>query len=376
MGFFRFFLALAVVIFHSGWGGGAGPLAVFMFYILSGFVITRVLDVRYVNYKSFVLKFYASRAIKLLPIYLVTCFLTMMISLFFSQNSNLQNVASTGAYIKTEYSNFIELLLVNIMPTFVVKTSPVLTFFSGFTLVPQYWTIGVEALFYLLTPIVFYLSAKKSNITYGVLFIICFVYYLYSCFVTYLNYQDFLDSNYRNAFTSLFFFWWGGLLYFFTKTYSYRFNPLISTIVGLIFLIAILASAHISLSGQPSIDFFLWQISICIFSIPILLTAPSPLRLQKCNNFLGELSYPLYVMHFMVVGSIVYLLTWLEGYDSVLFSVKNREITPQWAIWAYVISLSVFMSIIATYLIDRPILTIRNTFLHLQSGDSKDQRPA
>lgn len=370
MGFFRFLLALAVALFHSGLGGGAGPFAVFMFYILSGFVITRVLDLRYAHYNSFILKFYVSRITKLLPIYLITCFLTMLISLYFSQSSFFKKIASPGAFIKTEYHDFFQLLFSGTLPTIATKTKPVLIFFSGFTLVPQYWTIGVEALFYLLAPIVFCLFPKKLNKIYLSLFFISFTYYLFSCTVTYQNYQEFLDANYRNAFTSLFFFWWGGLLYFFTKKYRFRFSPKASTSIGIIFLISILASAHIRLTGQPSVDFFIWQIAICIFSVPILLTSPSSLKLQKCNEFFGDLSYPLYVIHFMVVCSTVYILTWLEGYNHLLFSPSNRDITPQWAIWVYVVSASIFLSIIATYLIDKPILRIRNKILNIRNFPS------
>jgi peptidoglycan/LPS O-acetylase OafA/YrhL len=367
MGFFRFCLALAVLLFHSGLGGGAGPFAVFMFYILSGFVITRVLDVRYVHYKYFVLSFYISRIIKLLPVYLVTCFFTMVISLYISQSDAFQGVASTGAFIKTGYHDFVELLLRNTIPTLFFEISPILIFFSGFTLVPQYWTIGVEALFYVLAPLIFYFALSKSSKIYAALFIVFLIYYTYSCFLTYVNYQEFLSANYRNAFTSLFFFWWGGILYFYTKKYSFRFNSLVSAAVGLVFLVLILASAHIPLSGQPSVDFIIWQISICTFAIPILLSAPSHPKLKKWNEQLGELSYPIYVIHFMVVASVVYLLSWLESYNSLIFSVKDREITPQWVIWLYVISLTVCAAIITNYLINRPILRFRDKFLLSQS---------
>lgn len=42
MGFMRIGLALVVLLFHSGFGGYGGFIAVYGFYVISGFLITRV----------------------------------------------------------------------------------------------------------------------------------------------------------------------------------------------------------------------------------------------------------------------------------------------------------------------------------------------
>lgn len=100
MGIFRFLLAVCVVLFHSGLGGGSGPYAVFMFYILSGFVITRVINERYINYNLFIYKFYTSRLFKLLPIFIATSVITFLISIYFSQSQIFSDYVPTLPYVK------------------------------------------------------------------------------------------------------------------------------------------------------------------------------------------------------------------------------------------------------------------------------------
>jgi len=74
MGIYRFLLALSVVYFHFGGGGWAvGRMAIFAFYLISGYVIYRVLDRTYLrqNLLSRILAFYGNRLLRILPLFVL-----------------------------------------------------------------------------------------------------------------------------------------------------------------------------------------------------------------------------------------------------------------------------------------------------------------
>lgn len=194
-----------------------------------------------------------------------------------------------------------------------------------------------------------------------------FAYYIYSCSVTYSDYGNFLLFNYRNAFTSLFFFWWGGLIYFASLHLKFRFRVRTSMFFGSLFLLAIILSEKIVVFSNPSFNFIQWQILILIFAIPILLSSPLNRIHQPVNSFFGDLSYPLYVTHMSVVGVAFIVLAYLEKINPLLYSVFDRAITSQLTIWTWILPLSIIVAILATYLIEKPVLSFRNKVLHINN---------
>lgn len=71
MGFYRFILAVIVVMFHfGGFSSLAGRSAVFGFYCISGYLMTLVIDKVYSKMEYGVLAFYVNRALRIYPLYL------------------------------------------------------------------------------------------------------------------------------------------------------------------------------------------------------------------------------------------------------------------------------------------------------------------
>ena len=166
MGFLRTLLALSVVLDHLG-GGYAdqlvgGRLAVQLFYVISGFLISYVLTATD-HYQGAVGKFYANRFLRLFPIYLAVAAMTL-----------LAHIVSGGAFFRIydalPFSAELFLVLSNIfimgqdwLMFFGIEHSA-LVFTGSFArsevplyqglLVPQAWTLGVEMSFYLVAPFI------------------------------------------------------------------------------------------------------------------------------------------------------------------------------------------------------------------------------
>src|SRR5678815_2707247 len=85
MGIYRTFLALLVVVTHlaGGFGTYAGPVAVFAFYTLSGYLITRVVQRTYSNGIAGLGAFAINRFLRLYPSYWVVTLVSLAIVLAF-----------------------------------------------------------------------------------------------------------------------------------------------------------------------------------------------------------------------------------------------------------------------------------------------------
>jgi peptidoglycan/LPS O-acetylase OafA/YrhL len=169
MGTLRTIFAIAVVFDHS-WPSGivfvGGKNAVQLFYVISGFLISYVLVEKkaYPNIKDF----YVSRYLRLYPIYFFVAFLTIVNILYgfdsikSSSFSSVYANAPISAHILLIFSN--AFLFGQDWIMFSGVENNVLVFAKEFSksevvlypglVVPQAWTLGVELTFYLIAPFV------------------------------------------------------------------------------------------------------------------------------------------------------------------------------------------------------------------------------
>ncbi|NJB68296.1 peptidoglycan/LPS O-acetylase OafA/YrhL [Desulfobaculum xiamenense] len=168
MGLLRLLLALSVFEHHSGIAGYdflKGSSAVQCFFILSGFYMALILNGRYATRPLGV--FYANRFLRLMPAYLVTCLLSLVALALFDAHPfmDADYLASVGDWPLPER------LALALSSLFVIGQD--LLFVTGvdalghfhfaagdpaavkaytFSLVPQAWSLSVEMLFYLAAP--------------------------------------------------------------------------------------------------------------------------------------------------------------------------------------------------------------------------------
>ena len=329
MGTLRFLLALCVVATHSpgqgimGHGLLSGITAVQAFYVISGFLITMVLNERQ-QYRN-APNFYVSRYLRLWPAYLVVLAATLTILYSGSLHVLAQMRPSTIMFIGfSNFSLFFQDLffLLRFEDGYLVPTAhwsmgpaphP-----PDLLIVPQCWTIGVELTFYLVAPFACRsVRGTTALFLFGLATRLCL-----GAFV-----PPGLDPwLYRFAPAEMMLFASGGLAYFAGRAIRKRVPPEGFTTSGGIAL-TILAAVIVANPGWWTRIFpnYIHPLYLgnATFLLAVALASPHlfyAFRNVRFDSFLGELSYPMYLSHVLVGGVLLrlHLPAWLT-YGNLLY---------------------------------------------------------
>lgn len=131
-GVFRFFLASCVVVHHS-FPLRLGAWAVGLFFVLSGFWVTRMWRTSYANLDHGLYKFYLSRWIRLAPLFMLAQLLAC-VSSYLSSSRELPSFTGTAWWWVTQFT--------------------VLGSTCFGRLLPPAWSLDVEAQFYFFAPLI------------------------------------------------------------------------------------------------------------------------------------------------------------------------------------------------------------------------------
>ena len=319
MGILRTILALLVVGSHLHAFGGAA-FAVKSFFIISGFYMALVINTRY--WALPISSFYASRLLRLLPLYWVIGLLTLIAEIVLvPRGQYFDKLASPLAYgagldlssLPLPIILYIGLSLttmlgldtglwigfdrVNGALSFAPDFAPGVTSVVALNPVPQGWTIGLELLFYALAPFI----VRRSIWLIGSL---CVLSLAFRLALIALGFSG--EPWNRALFPS-------ELIYFLLGVLGYRLYLVIprlklSARVETLFALAVLALAIIYWPVEHfirgSLVWHVWN------TTPYLLIAagiPFLFKLTKDNALdanIGELSYPIYMCHVLVFGLI------------------------------------------------------------------------
>lgn len=310
MGTLRVLFALTVVLSHSFGNLMVGAKsAVQLFYMISGFLISYILTEK--TYPS-IQNFYINRYLRLYPIYFVIAFLTFVAFLIYPDTIISEKFFKT--YQNAPYSANIFILLTNLTIFFQDWTmftgveNHNIVFVKDFwsskvplypaLLVPQGWTLGVELTFYLLAP--FILLKKRILVTLLVFSILLRIY---------LNSIG-LDKDpwtYRFFPTELAFFLLGALsqqllLPSYKKFLSLQQITNYSNFVTYFLIFITIIFSIISIEEN---------IKTYAFYIFFLLLMPLTFCFQngkKWDQWVGDLSYPIYINHMIVIYIVTFIL--------------------------------------------------------------------
>jgi peptidoglycan/LPS O-acetylase OafA/YrhL len=316
LGTFRFALAILVALSHADVrvaGLNPGVVAVVCFYLISGYVMTGLVRSHYATIDR-IPYFYADRALRIFPQYLAVAGLTLAwYWLSGAQTAFLRH--------PPDWSDLLANLAIVPLNFYMFNGT------DAFTLIPPAWSLGAEVQFYVLIPFVLLLP-----IFFPVLAIAFIV--LAMAISGMINTEMY---GYRLLPGVLVYFLVGALLYDARGDVTRR----RLLIFGLLSLL---------LAGVGCMLYFSWQgfpynketwIGL-VLGIPLLHWLGN-LRQGAIDNRLGDLSYGVFLNHFLIQWAIV-----------------GKPVEPH--NWVLYILASILLSGLTQILVERPALRLRKRF--------------
>jgi peptidoglycan/LPS O-acetylase OafA/YrhL len=316
-GTLRLFLALLVAISHvhfRPFGLNPGVIAVIVFYLLSGYVMTAQLRTRFQGLQG-APRFFTDRLLRVYPQYLLFLLVTSVLvtvadvrSDFVSSPANAAKVFFNVTVIPLNYYMFIGL--------------------ENFLLIPPAWSLGTELQFYALIP--FLLRWRRMPAIAGSLVVLSFAWF------GVINTDWF---GYRLLPGVLFIFLTGSLLYDYVNGNEGLRHWLILLYGGVCILF--LATINLQVERIHYREVF-YGYAIGVPLVYLLSCAPR----NAIDDTIGAWSYGTFLSHFAVLWTA-------EAFH--LFG-------PTDSLWMY-LSLSVMLGALGFYFVELPITRIRHRLL-------------
>lgn len=296
MGLLRLLLALSVITGHSGSIFGYSLLpaqfSVLVFFILSGFYMSLVINEKYDLMTEGLKTFYKNRFLRLYPTYFVVLCATVAIqNIFHEQNVFFNPSPKLDIFQRVSY------IALNLA---VFGQDIVSSFDNRFHSFPNHpvsigWTIGTEALFYVIAPFVVKRKAWKTVL-----------YLALASLAVRLSLLGFRPdpSRYRVFPSTLIFFLMGYASYLIYK--QIQDEPRAAWLGKVLFWgVAILVGLRLAISGvllpdQVNLDSpSYWIIYITVMYLAPFLFAYT--KNSKIDNYIGQITYPIYICHNFVI---------------------------------------------------------------------------
>ncbi len=310
-GAYRTMLAIWVMAYHLLKIPTIGGYAVFAFFTLSGFLMTTVMHNSY-GYDIRGMKGYLkNRFLRLYPMYWMTILLSAIIILFVG--SAFAKAFHTALYLPATPADLVTNITMIFPVLFPYELEPRLS--------PPTWALTLELFFYFCIAL-----GISKNINRTIIWVISSITYYISSYLLDLG----EGHRYGSIFAASLPFSLGALL-FFKKEACYRFlknthlsNPIL--IVSLFTLNAFLFALNAQYSPFRYSGTFeeigkYSNIMLSLLTITALLYRGDEIFNKKIDKFLGDFSYPVYLLHWQCALFAAYVLFSKPvhglGYDSI-----------------------------------------------------------
>lgn len=288
--------------------------AVQLFYMISGFLISYVLVERkaYATLKSF----YINRYLRLYPLYLCVALLTLLAltaarmmgksTEFFSTYAQAPSAAtallvvSNTTLLLQDWVMFAGVRYDSLVPTLDFRSSDILLYHG--LLVPQAWTLGVELTFYLIAPFVL---VRRRLIGVLLAASVALRVWLLSRGI---GFHD--PWTYRFFPTELALFLLGALAHQLLLPYYRKTLPVVRmqafawiatcTFIGLTLAYGLIPHPGLIKTGMLFAVFLLLMPLAFVFQ-----------GTHRWDQWIGELSYPIYIGHALVINTLLFV--WANG---------------------------------------------------------------
>lgn len=317
-GYLRFFLAFLVLLSHIGvkfYTLNPGVIAVVIFYILAGYVVSHIYTDILTSKQNRLFAFYRDRFLRIFPLYLyvltiTTVFLTL--TSFANPNFTFLKVLNNITIIPLNYYMYID-------STILTKPS--------WWLIPPAWSLGTELQAYLLLP--FALMFKRFKIVLALLSLTIYIVANFSI----LNPDYF---GYRFIVGVFFIFLLGSAIQSYKKTDKYFIASIYLSILILIPIFIYTNSFSPTYTKETLIGL--------LVGIPLVLLISKTKMKLPFNTLLGSLSYGIFLTHFLSI--------WILEYIGI-----SSNITFSYIVKISLLSLSI--SLFGVLIIDRNVTKIR-----------------
>ncbi|HEX8514891.1 MAG TPA: acyltransferase [Bacteroidia bacterium] len=363
----RFIAALAVIIHHieqtksfflynHNWHSPhirlIGKLGVVLFFVLSGFLITYLLLTEKSRGTISIRKFYFRRILRIWPLY----YLIVILGLFVLPQMDFFYIADNH---RTD--NIQEYFIVKVILFFLFLPNLALAGFSPVPFIAQTWSVGVEEQFYLIWPV---LIKKLKNVFFALISVILF-YLSVKLIFNYINqHTEAVDSD--KILRGIFQFWdefsidcmaIGGIAAY---IFFYKKEKLLTFLFNKYFQLLIYIVIVLSIVFKINVMYLQLEYYSIGFAIIILNLAGNPASIIKLENrvfnYLGKISYGLYMFHYIMIVVAIKLL----GY----FYIKN-----DFFIYSVSIGFTIIISALSYEFFESKFLKMKKKYTLIPSGN-------
>lgn len=335
-GLLRTILAIYVVLLHIFSFPTLGNYAVSFFFILSGFLMTYIMQKTYHYNFAGIKLFWSNRFLRLYPAYWIVLILSLIAMIFLDAKTLNPSMYFPNG-IKEWLSN-ISMLFFDIIPH---RVKP--------RVVPTSWALTNELVFYFLISMGISKTFKRSLLW----LIISILYYV----LTYLVY-DIATFRYSAIPASSLPFAIGAALFWFNEKKCYikgNFFLIILLFVAFNLNAVYLANSGIRLFSEFSIYINLTLAALIVLLLFKLKTKPI---IKKMDNYVGYFSYPIYLSHYLVCAVYINLF----GHSRGDYKLERDSM------FSYFLILF-FFSFIIIYFVDVRIEDFRKKKIMIQSDN-------
>lgn len=355
LGGYRTLLALCVVGSHLASLPFIGQYAVHGFFVLSGFLMTLVMHGTYGYAPAGVGAFALNRALRLFPSYWVVLALT------------LASIAILGAPAVTAFKDvmfapetpaqWLQIVTMAYVDWFPIHATPMRP-------VPPTWALTVELFFYTLIA----LGISRSRRVTVVWFVASVILTLIAAVVTRLDF----NWRYFSLLSGSLPFSLGAMLYHFREPLTARLGRLLTLPWAMAAFIAFgslaMGAGLMNKLGLRDLAAGLSYLNLPLHAFIVLTLfqyRPAP-KAKKVDKFLGDLSYPIYLVHYLC-GMWVATLLGLRVTDSP--SLESIGLAAIALVPTFILSVGL------AYWVDAPVETLRRR-IAARRKPPKDLEPA
>jgi peptidoglycan/LPS O-acetylase OafA/YrhL len=288
-GLLRFFLAYLVVLSHltgSIYAMHFGYYAVRAFFVVSGFLMTAALNEAY---RFDGVRFWASRLLRLLPLYYLVCLFTLAVVLQLP-------IEAEQYHLRWHLGDSLTVWGVEWVMNLMVL--PLQYAATEFRLVPPYWSVAIELEMYL---VLYLIAARNIHCALGLLAAGVAFHVIDTLFGLPWH------TRYFTAAGALLPYAYGALIYFFGKQGLLRVTPGAAALAFAFWL------ANMALAGWLLPDSYVhgagYYFNDIIIAVVVAGLARRPFSgaVARCDRAAGEIAYPVFLSQWLV-GFLVALV--------------------------------------------------------------------